>query len=109
LSFLRQGSQLIVVGRGAGRQGDSAREGAMATHETLSKAPIRVCGKISPLCSRSKANSILPKRFRGVAAIRRMIAQSNTWKQIQGLDSKSGPSAKTKSANRTADRISQSR
>ncbi len=38
-----------------------------------------------------------------VAAIRRMIAQSNTWKQIQGLDSKSGPAAKTKSANRTAD------
>jgi Flp pilus assembly protein TadD len=38
-----------------------------------------------------------------VAAIRRMIAQSNTWKQIQGLDSKSGSAAKSKSANRTAD------
>jgi Flp pilus assembly protein TadD len=38
-----------------------------------------------------------------VAAIRRMIAQSNTWKQIQGLDSKSGSAAKPKSANRTAD------
>jgi Flp pilus assembly protein TadD len=30
-----------------------------------------------------------------VAAIRRMIAQSNTWKQIQALDAKPGPSAKT--------------
>jgi Flp pilus assembly protein TadD len=38
-----------------------------------------------------------------VAAIRRMIAQSNTWKQIQGLDSKSGSAAKPKSVNRTAD------
>ena len=38
-----------------------------------------------------------------VAAIRRMIAQSNTWKQIQGLDSKSGSATKSKSANRTAD------
>jgi Flp pilus assembly protein TadD len=38
-----------------------------------------------------------------VATIRRMIAQSNTWKQIQGLDSKSGSAAKPKSASRTAD------
>jgi len=38
-----------------------------------------------------------------VAAIRRMIAQSNSWKQIQGLDSKSGSAAKPKTANRTAD------
>jgi Flp pilus assembly protein TadD len=30
-----------------------------------------------------------------VAAIRRMIAQSNTWKQIQALDSKPGPGTKT--------------
>ncbi|MGA7657160.1 MAG: tetratricopeptide repeat protein [Methylocella sp.] len=30
-----------------------------------------------------------------VAAIRRMIAQSNTWKQIQALDSKPGSGAKT--------------
>ena len=30
-----------------------------------------------------------------VAAIRRMIAQSNTWKQIQALDAKSGAGAKT--------------
>jgi Flp pilus assembly protein TadD len=30
-----------------------------------------------------------------VAAIRRMIAQSNTWKQIQALDSKPGPGGKT--------------
>jgi len=40
-----------------------------------------------------------------VAAIRRMIAQSNTWKQIQGLDSKTGSAAKSKSANRTADSV----
>lgn len=30
-----------------------------------------------------------------VAAIRRMITQSNTWKQIQALDAKPGPGAKT--------------
>jgi Flp pilus assembly protein TadD len=30
-----------------------------------------------------------------VAAIRQMIAQSNTWKQIQALDAKPAPSAKT--------------
>jgi Flp pilus assembly protein TadD len=38
-----------------------------------------------------------------VAAIRRMIAQSNTWKQIQALDSKPNAAAKAQTANRTAE------
>jgi Flp pilus assembly protein TadD len=36
-----------------------------------------------------------------VAAIRHMIAQSNTWKQIQALDSKPDPATKTKVGRRT--------
>jgi Flp pilus assembly protein TadD len=38
-----------------------------------------------------------------VAAIRRMIAQSNTWKQIQALDAKSASAAKPKDTDRTAE------
>jgi Flp pilus assembly protein TadD len=36
-----------------------------------------------------------------VAAIRRMIPQSNTWKQIHALDSKPDPATKTKVGHRT--------
>jgi hypothetical protein len=39
-----------------------------------------------------------------VTAIRRMTAQSNTWKQIQALDSKPGSPANTQAANRIADK-----
>jgi Flp pilus assembly protein TadD len=38
-----------------------------------------------------------------VGAIRRMIAQSNSWKQIQALDSKPASPAKATAANRTAE------
>ncbi len=39
-----------------------------------------------------------------VTAIRRMIAQSNSWKQIEALDSKPASPAKTRAASRTADK-----
>ena len=100
-------SAVLLIPREAVPQAEKALQEAAAQQDADSRVRqnlslvLALEGKFDSAEEVSRRDLNVKDAASNVAAIRHMIAQSNTWKQIQALDSKPDPATKTKVGRRT--------